>query len=134
MKFLSTKFSKGSFNFSMLLLRVATGVLLMSHGYAKLVKFEHMQDKFMNFAGLGTTLSLVLIVFAEFFCSIFVILGLFTRFACIPIMIGMIVVVFIASKGNIFHEGERGFLYLISTVVILLCGPGRLSLDSMMGK
>jgi len=88
----------------------------------------------MNFMHLGSTASLSLIIFAELICGILLILGLFTRLACIPIIIGMAVVVFIASHGQIFDAGERGMVYLAATLTILLCGPGRISVDGMMGK
>ena len=86
-KLLSTKYSTGAFNTAMLLLRLALGILMMMHGYNKLVHFADMQHKFMNFLGLGSTLSLILVIFAEFFCSLFLILGLFTRLATIPLII-----------------------------------------------
>ena len=133
-KFLSTKYSAGAFNFGMLILRVVTGLLLISHGYSKLVSFNKLQYTFMNFMGLGSTVSLVLIIFAEVFCSIFLILGLFTRFAVLPIIIGMSVVVFIASHGHIFGSGEKGALYLAASIAILFCGPGKISIDGMLRK
>lgn len=133
-KFLSTKYSTGAFNFAMLVLRVMTGILLMSHGYTKLVGFSKMQHTFYNFMGLGSTTSLVLIIFAEFFCSIFLILGLFTRFACIPIIIAMGVVVFSVTHGHIFSDGEKAALFLTATITILFCGPGRISVDGMIRK
>ncbi len=133
-KFLSTKYSSGAFNLGMLVLRIATGLLLANHGYAKLVKFSSLKYKFMNFMHLGSTASLSLIIFAELVCGILLILGLFTRFACIPIIIGMIVVVFVASHGQIFDSGEKGMVYLAATLTILLCGPGKISVDGMIGK
>ncbi|MEO5909056.1 MAG: DoxX family protein [Ginsengibacter sp.] len=133
-KFLSTKYSSGAFNLGMLVLRIATGLLLANHGYAKLVKFSSLKYKFMNFMHLGSTVSLSLIIFAELVCGILLILGLFTRFACIPIIIGMIVVVFVASHGQIFDAGEKGMVYLAATLTILLCGPGKISVDGMIGK
>jgi len=133
-KFFSTKYSSGAFNLGMFILRIATGLLLASHGYAKLIKFSTLKYKFMNFMHLGSTASLSLIIFAELICGILLILGLFTRLACIPIIIGMGVVVFIASHGQIFDAGERGMVYLAATLTILLNGPGRISVDGMMGK
>ncbi|MEO6904830.1 MAG: DoxX family protein, partial [Ginsengibacter sp.] len=124
----------GAFNLGMLVLRIATGLLLANHGYAKLVKFSSLKFKFMNFMHLGSTVSLSLIIFAELVCGILLILGLFTRFACIPIIIGMIVVVFVASHGQIFDAGEKGMVYLAATLTILLCGPGKISVDGMIGK
>jgi putative oxidoreductase len=133
-RFLSTKYSAGAFNFGMLVLRVFTGILLVSHGYAKLVHFNTLKYKFMDFLHLGSTFTLCLVIFAELFCSIFLILGLFTRFACIPIIIAMTVVVFIASNAEIFDSGEKGMMYLVAAVAILFCGPGKISVDGMIGK
>ncbi len=133
-RILSTKYSTGAFNFAMLLLRVGTGILVASHGYSKLVHFNTMKNHFMNFMGLGFTVSLALTVFAEFFCSIFLILGLFTRLATIPIIIVMSVVLISVTHGDIFGDGEKAALYLTSLITILFCGPGRISVDGMVGK
>ena len=133
-KLLSTKYSTGAFNTTMLLLRLALGILMMMHGYNKLVHFADMQHKFMNFLGLGSTLSLILVIFAEFFCSLFLILGLFTRLATIPLIIATCVMIFKAHNGDIFGEGEHAALYLSGYLVLLLIGPGRISVDSMTGK
>ena len=133
-KFLSTKYSSGAFNFGMLVLRVTLGILLASHGYSKLIAFNSLRYKFLNFLHMGSTLSLALVIFAELFCSVFVILGLFTRFACVPIVIAMAVVVFVASHGQILGPGERGAIYLAASLMVLLCGPGRISVDAMIGK
>jgi putative oxidoreductase len=133
-KLLSTKYSTGAFNFGMFVLRVTLGLLLASHGYAKLIKFGTLKYKFMSFMHLGSTTSLSLIIFAELVCGVLLILGLFTRLASIPIIIGMSVVVFVASNADIFGQGERGMMYLATAVTVLFCGPGRISIDGMMGK
>jgi putative oxidoreductase len=93
-KLLSTKYSAGAFNTAMLLLRLVVGFLMINHGYDKLVHFGDYQTKFMNFLGMGQTVSLALVVFAEFFCSIFLILGLFTRLSAIPLIVVMCVALF----------------------------------------
>jgi len=133
-KLFTTKYSTGAFNTAMLLLRVAAGTLMMNHGYDKLVHFSSRQHSFMNFLGMGSTLSLALVIFAEFFCSIFLILGLFTRFALIPLIIVMGVALVKAHHSEIFGKGELATLYLATYAVILLVGPGRISVDGMIGK
>ena len=45
-------------------------------------------------------------VFAEFFCAAFIILGLFTRLASIPLVIAMGVAVFFAHKGIHVHATD----------------------------
>jgi putative oxidoreductase len=133
-KFLSTKYSKGGFNLAMLILRLGVGVLLASHGYDKLIHFHDMENKFMNFLSLGQTVSLSLVVFAEFFCAILLILGLFTRFAAIPIIVVMSVALFKVHDGQLFSEGEKATIYLAGALTILLCGPGRISIDGIIGR
>ena len=133
-KLFSTKYSAGAFSAAMLLLRLSVGILMMNHGYQKLMHFSDMQSKFMNFMGLGTTVSLALVVFAEFFCSLFLILGLFTRLATVPLIITMCVVLFKVQGGNAFGDGEIAALFLSSYLVLLIVGPGKASVDGMVGK
>lgn len=135
-KLLSTKYSTGAFNTAALLLRFVFGGAMMYHGYGKLVGFGGMKDTFMNFLGLGSSISLALVVFAEFFCALFLVLGLFTRFATIALIICMAVAFFMAHKGVIFgeHGGEMALLYLGAFTTLLLIGPGKISVDSMIGK
>ena len=134
-KLLSTKYSAGAFNAAMLLLRLGVGILMMHIGYQKLIHFGDMQPKFMNFMGMGSTMSLALVVFAEFFCSMFLILGLFTRFAAIPLIITMCVALFKVNNGDVFGEyGQVATLFLLGYLVLLFVGPGKVSVDSMIGK
>ena len=133
-KLLSTKYSTGAFSVATLILRLGSGVLLMHHGYDKLIHFGTMQNTFTNFMGIGSSLSLSLDIFAEFFCALFVALGLFTRLSTIPIIIAMSVAFFQAHKGDIFGKGELSALFLTAFLVILLVGPGKVSVDGMVGK
>ena len=130
-KLTSVNYSAAAFNTAMLVLRVGSGVLFMSHGYSKLVHFDDMKSKFMNFMGLGSTLSLSLVIFSEFFCSIFIIIGLFTRLVVIPPIFSSFVALFVAHNGDIFKDGEKAALYLVCFITLLLCGPGRASVDGM---
>ncbi|MCO5237061.1 MAG: DoxX family protein [Chitinophagaceae bacterium] len=133
-RFLSTNYTDGVFNFAMLILRVGLGVLLLQHGYYKLVHFSTMKHSFLNFMGMGSTLSLSLSIFAEFFCAIFVMIGLFTRFTVIPIIIGLGVAVVKAHNKAIFAEGELASVYIIGFIVILLLGPGKVSVDRLIAR
>src|SRR6476661_5995649 len=90
-RLLSTSYSAGVFNFAMLILRIGMGSLLLSHGYDKLVHFATYKSKFMNLFGMGSGLSLSMVIFAEFFCSLFLIVGLFSRLVAIPIVIAMFI-------------------------------------------
>ena len=118
----------------MLLLRLVVAGLLVKHGYDKMVHFEEYSGKFMDFMGLGQKVSLSLVIFAEFFCSLLVIMGLFTRLACIPIIFMLCVALFKAHGGEVMGDGQPATLFLIGFVVLLLCGAGKVSVDSMISK
>ena len=133
-KLMSTNYSAGAFNAAMLLFRLALGILMMNHGYMKLIGFASMKDHFMSFLGLGPSLSLALDIFAEFFCSLFLILGLFTRLATIPLIIVMSVAITMVHNYDFFGKGELATHYLACYLVLLILGPGRVSVDSMTGK
>jgi len=133
-KLLSTKYSAGAFSTAVFILRITVGAIMLHHGYNKLIHFADMQPKFMNFLGLGSTVSLSMVIFAEFFCSAFLILGLFTRLATIPLIITMGVALWKVHHFEVFGDGEVPALYLGAYITLLLVGPGKASLDSMMGK
>lgn len=133
-RLLSTHYSAGAFNVAMLFLRIASGALMMNHGYNKLVTFASKKATFMNFLGIGRATSLSLTIFAEFFCALFIIIGLFTRLATVPLIIVMCVAVFKAHNADFFGEAELASMYLAAYVVLLLVGPGRISVDGMVGK
>lgn len=133
-KLLSTKYSAGAFNTAILFLRLGVGILMMMHGYDKLIHFSAMKDQFMNFLGMGSTVSLAMVVFAEFFCSLFLIIGLFTRLAAIPLVISCCVALFKAHNAEVFDSGEKITLFLVGFLVLLFVGAGKVSVDSMIGK
>lgn len=134
MKLLSTKIHTGTFNTGMFILRLGAGILMMHHGYLKMMMFSSMKDHFVNFLHLGSTISLSLAIFAEFFCSALLILGLFTRFAAFILAFEMGVALFLGHNGDVFGKGELATLFLTCFLTIALCGPGRVSVDSMISK
>ncbi|MBC7947097.1 MAG: DoxX family protein [Chitinophagaceae bacterium] len=133
-RFFSTRYSETWFSLGLFILRAFGGGLLLPHGLDKMNKFGEMAPTFMDPFGIGPSVSLALLIFAEFFCSIFLILGLFTRLACIPLIIAMVVALFIAHKGHIFTDGEHAALYLGIYVTLLFTGPGKFSIDKVIGK
>jgi putative oxidoreductase len=133
-KLLSIHYSAFAFNTSMLLLRVVFGILMMSHGYDKLVHFNDRKSDFYNLFGIGSTSSLVLSIFAEFFCALFLIIGLFTRVVAVPLVINMSVALFSVHNMDFFNTGEKATLFLAGFLTILFCGPGRVSVDGIASK
>ena len=133
-KLARSNYTETTVGIALLALRIGVGALMMHHGYDKLMHFKEYQTQFMDFMGLGTTVSLALVVFAEFFCSALVLVGLLTSVSTIPLIITMGVAVFIAHDAAVFAKGELATLYLFVYAAIMVVGPGKYSLDAVFFK
>ena len=133
-RLLSTKYTDNAVSIAMLVLRIGMGLLMIPHGFNKLVNFSEKASSFSDPFHIGSTMSLSLIIFAEFFCAIFIVAGLFTRIAAFALFIAMSVALFYAHNGEVFGDGETAALYLAGYITILIMGPGKISLDKVLGK
>lgn len=111
------------------LLRIGASLLIMTHGFPKLMKILEGDFSFGDPLGIGAAPSLLLVAFAEFVCAVFVLLGLWTRIALVPLIITMAVAFFVAHAGDPFSQKELSLFFLINFVVLFLTGPGRYSID-----
>lgn len=123
-----------AFDLGLLFFRVAAGALMLFHGLPKLLTFAERKNTFADPIGLGKTLSLTLTVGAEFFCSIFIILGLFTRIALLPLLFSMSVIIFVVHADDPWKDKELPLFYLLSYIGIFMTGPGRYSADGLLRK
>ena len=130
----SIKYTDNAVSFAMLVLRVVFGGLIITHGYDKLMHFGSGASTFPDFYHIGHTTSMALSIFAEFFCGVFILIGLFTRFACIPLIINMGTALYFVHNTAVTGKGEIDVLYLAAFFAILIVGPGKLSLDKLIGK
>jgi len=133
-QFFSTKYKQGALDFSLFLLRLAGGGLMTLHGFNKLIHFTEKVKKFPDPIHIGPTLSLSLVIFAEFFCAVLLVFGLLTRLAAIPLVIVMSVALFVVHGGRVFDDGESAALFLAVFTCLLFVGPGKFSLDRLIGK
>lgn len=108
-------------------------LLLANHGFPKLQRlFSGEPIEFFTFFGLSPEFVITLPIFAEFICALFIILGLFTRFAAIPLMINMAVIVFYVHGADPISSKELPVLFLIFFIFIFFTGAGRFSLDNLL--
>lgn len=136
LEMIKTIFNPGNFSknidFALLLLRLASGGFMLSHGIGKFFKlFGDEPIQFADPLGVGVTASLGFTVFAEVFCALFLMIGLATRLSAIPLIITMLVAAFIVHANDGFGKQELPLLYAVVYIVIALAGSGKWSLDNM---
>ena len=133
-----TRLSEYFSSLSLLLARIAVG-----YGF-----YEPAMQKWMNindvatwFASMGIPMPLLNAYMAattEIVGVIFLILGLFTRFISIPLIVIMIVAIITVHLGNGFSAGANGFeiplYYLLFLLLFASYGAGKFSLDNLLFK
>jgi putative oxidoreductase len=132
-------------DFGILIIRIIIGILMAFYGYEKLVHFQEMaaSDFWANnvsFLGQKGAFPLALTVFAEFFCSLLLIIGLFTRLSLLPLLFCMAYIFLVIFPFSIISSGDNGmeinttFFYFIIYLGLFFTGPGKYSLDYMLLK
>ena len=116
-----------------LCLRVFFGIVFLIHGFDKLMNFNQLSDTFPSAFGFGSYMTLMLSIFSEFCCSMFLITGLLVRLTVIPMIISM-AVAFFDVHDAMFPEGELSLIYLIVFVILYFTGPGRYSIDYLIDQ
>lgn len=121
------------------ILRVTLGIVILPHGAQKVLGAfgGYGFDGTMGyFASLGIPYILgVLAIVAEFFGSLGLILGLFTRVAAFGIFCTMAVAVLLQHLSNGFFASNNGYEFHILTfglaIPLIIKGAGSFSLDDV---
>ena len=116
-----------------LFVRIFFGALFLMHGLDKMMNFSQLSVTYPSVFGLGAYTTLMLSVFCEFACSIFLITGTLTRIILIPMVISMAVAFFDIHDG-MMPDGELSLIYLIVFFVLFVTGPGRYSVDYLIDR
>ena len=129
-KYLTTSVLSNQVSLAILILRVGFALLLIPHGYDKLQEFLAGHHDFPDPLHVTPIVSQGLTIFAEFFCSILLFLGLFTRPALVVLIICMTIIAFLIHGNDPLGDKEHALLYLIAYISIFLTGAGKYSLDA----
>lgn len=120
-------------SFLLLIIRVFFGILFFVHGVDKMMNFDLLSETFPSVLGLGSYMTLMVSIFCEFCCSLFLIAGLLVRLIMIPMIVSM-GVAFFDVHDAMLPEGELSLIYLVVFVVLYITGPGRYSVDYLLDK
>jgi putative oxidoreductase len=135
--------SEKRINISLLLIRILVGTIFLSEGIQKFL--------FPNELGVGRFIKIGLpapdflgyfVPCFEITCGLLVLSGLFTRIASIPLLVIMIMAIastkipILLNDGfwKMAHEARTDWAMLIGSLILLLLGAGKYSLDSYLSK
>jgi putative oxidoreductase len=118
------------------ILRTVTGTIFLLSGVEKLFNGPpHNIAEF--FLELGSPAPLAVatgVALVEFLCGLALVVGLFTRWLCIPLallMLGDILLIHGPNGFFIYNDGyEYALLRLTTTIVLVFTGPGKAALDT----
>lgn len=117
--------------------RVITGLLLAYHGWeiADPVKMDMYTGWFAEKKYSSPAIWPWMGKLAELLAGLGLILGLFTRLACIAAMAAFAGIIFLlGDKGKIFHGDQHPFLFILLAMVLFCTGPGKVSVDHLLFK
>jgi putative oxidoreductase len=133
----------GSASVGLFFVRVLVGLAFVFHGYPKIVNpLAWMGSKMLTVPWTGASVGPIpdwlqaVVAFVEFFGGIALIFGLLTRVAALALFVDMIVACFFVElpHGVPFvaagHTLEPNLAYMVMTFMLLLTGPGLVSLDA----
>ncbi|MBA1229783.1 DoxX family protein [Pseudomonas viridiflava] len=123
----SPKRSQALLAWGLLFMRVSVSLLLLHvHGLPKLMHWSEEVQRIEDPFGLGGTLTLGLAVFAEVICPVLLILGVWARLACLPILAVLAVAVLFVHPEWSMEQGQFAWLLMILFAGLALTGPGAL--------
>jgi len=125
-----------------LAVRLIVGILITVHGFQKLAQGPANFGE-QTLTGLGIPLPVLMgyvVTFAEIIGGILLIVGLLSRLAALVLIIDLAVAILLVKVNIGFivpHSSGAGveidLAYIAGFLVILLAGPGKLSLDYALG-
>ncbi len=127
---------------SSIFLRFSLAITILPHGYLKITNFTNIMEALQSHYHLPYLISLIVIVF-EFFGSILLFLGLFTRINAMLIGVIMIGAAFYHLEHGFFinwfgtQDGEGYQFHLLAigvSIALIISGGGKWSIDSILLK
>ncbi len=119
-----------------LILRLALGIFMLFHGYAKLTKGISGIEASLLKAGLPAWVAYGVYI-GEVIAPLMLIFGFFTRVGGVIIVVNMIFAIALSHATQLLDLGRSGGwalelqgFFLLTSLVVALIGPGRYSINN----
>ena len=121
-----------------LTVRVVFGYFWLETGIAKVQNLEGFTMRFMGWGIPYPAFSAGLSAWTELLGGLLLMLGLFTRLVCVPMLINMAVAVTLVVSSNLmglddYVEADE-VVYSLIFFWLLIAGPGKASLDTLLAR
>lgn len=126
----------------LLAVRLAWGSWFFLSGLGKWYSVDKVVDYFRELGIPYPEFNAYAAMFTEMIGGALLVLGLFSRVAAIPLIVVMVVALATAHHeaiSNLLSNpqdilSQAPFTFLMAALIVLIFGPGRISLDYLMGK
>jgi len=121
-----------------LVVRVVFGYFWLETGIAKVHNLDGFTQRFIGWGIPFPAFSAGLSAWTELIGGLLIMLGLFTRLVCVPMLINMAVAVTLVVSSNLmglddYVEADE-IVYSLIFFWLLVSGPGKASLDTLVAR
>ncbi len=129
--FFATNLKDNVHSGALLFFRVLVSLsMINTHGLKKIRDFEGTIEHIPDPMGMGGEFSAYFAILANIVLPIFVILGLFTRLAVIPILSVTLLGFFVVHANDPWTVRDVPLMYSLAYLYLFIAGPGKYSLDN----
>ncbi|WP_266170944.1 DoxX family protein [Dyella subtropica] len=121
-----------------LVMRLVFGYFWLETGISKVHNLDGFTQRFMGWGIPFPAFSAGLSAWVELLGGLLLMLGLFTRLVCIPMLVNMAVAVTLVVSSNLmglddYVEADE-VVYSLIFFWLLIAGPGKVSLDTLVAR
>jgi putative oxidoreductase len=116
-------------NISLLIARVLTSAFMIPHGWSKLNRVLEGNFDFPDPLGIGAKASLICTAGTEFFASILLLIGLFSRISSATLLFTMLVAGLVHHWPDPWDDKEGSLMYAVVYLLLMVFGAGKFSAD-----
>lgn len=126
----------------LLVVRLYWGWQLSQNGWAKLHNLPHVTEFFASLGLPAPAFTATFVSTFEFVAGILIAIGLLSRIAALGIVIDMFMAYWVGDRASLLafisdpdkFSNAAPFIFLFVGLIILIVGPGKLSLDTLIDR